>query len=67
MVASITLLAEETAVTADPSEPWAPLLDGAVLVAAQMNQISGDWVLTWEGELKSSAVSIVKINNGRIE
>ena len=54
-------------VTADPSEPWAPLLDGAVLVAAQMNLISGDWVLTWEGELKSSAVSIVKINNGRID
>lgn len=54
-------------VTADPSEPWAPLLDGAALIAARMDQISGDWILTWEGEIKSSAVSIVRIHNGRID
>ena len=54
-------------VIADPSEPWAPLLDGADLIAAQLDQISGNWTLIWGDELKSSPVSIVKIKNGRID
>ncbi len=54
-------------VTADPSEPWAPLLDGAALMAARMDEVSGVWNLTSEDELKSSAVSIVRIHNGRID
>jgi uncharacterized protein (DUF362 family) len=54
-------------VIADPAETWAPLLDGATLITAQVDQISGDWNLTWANELKSSAVSIVKIRDGRID
>lgn len=56
-----------TTVIADPSEPWAHLLDGATLIAAQSNQISGNWKLEWGDDLKSSAVSIVKIKNGRTD
>jgi uncharacterized protein (DUF362 family) len=54
-------------VIVDPAETWAPLLDGATLITAQADRISGNWTLTWANELKSSAVSIVKISDGRID
>lgn len=54
-------------VIADPSEPWAPLLDGATLIAAQLDQISGNWVITWGEDLRSSPVSIARVKNGRID
>jgi uncharacterized protein (DUF362 family) len=54
-------------VIVDPSEPWAPLLDGATLIGAQLDRISGNWHLTQGNDLKSSAVSIARIKNGRID
>jgi uncharacterized protein (DUF362 family) len=54
-------------VVADPGEPWAKLLEGADLVAAQLDEITGDWTLVSGNELNTAVVSIARIKNGRTD
>jgi len=48
-------------------ESWGDLLEGASLVGAQFDEITGNWTLVSGDELRSAVVSIVKIKNGRTD
>ncbi|OPY11550.1 MAG: Acetoacetate decarboxylase (ADC) [Syntrophus sp. PtaB.Bin138] len=48
-------------------ESWSALLEGASLVGAQFDEITGNWTLVSGDELRSAVVSIVKIKNGRTD
>ena len=56
-----------TTVAVDPGESWGNLLEGATLVSAQFDEITGNWTLVREDELNSAVVSIVRIKNGRTD
>ena len=56
-----------TTVAVDPGESWGNLLEGATLVSAQFDEITGNWTLVREDELNSGVVSIVRIKNGRTD
>ncbi|NVN93244.1 MAG: DUF362 domain-containing protein [Desulfuromonadales bacterium] len=50
-------------VSADPNAPWSKLLEGASLVTAQFQEVTGDYGFRWG----SAVVSIARIKNGRTD
>jgi uncharacterized protein (DUF362 family) len=53
-------------ITAGPGESWGGLLNGATLVGAQLDEITGNWNLVSGTGMNSGVVSIAMINNGAI-
>ena len=53
-------------ITAGPNESWGKLLEGAALVTAQFDDISGNYTMQWGTDIRAGVVSIVRINNGDI-
>lgn len=53
--------------TVDPGQSWGNLLQGAILVSAQLEQTTGDWTLVKGNGLNSAVVSIARIKSGRTD
>jgi uncharacterized protein (DUF362 family) len=63
----ITTTSGSVKVTVDNNEAWAGLMDGATLVSARLEEKMGNWTLVSGSEPTITAVSIARINNGRID
>jgi uncharacterized protein (DUF362 family) len=64
---AVTTTTGSATVAVDPGESWGNLLEGATLVDAQFDEITGNWTLVSGDELKSGVVSIVRIRDGRTD
>jgi uncharacterized protein (DUF362 family) len=66
-IQQVTTTSGSVKVTVDDNEAWAGLMDGATPVSARLEEKRGNWTLVSGSEPTITAVSIARINDGRID